>query len=91
MPKGQKYKKLTEYLKESETNTVKLPFDELERIMREKIPNSVYKYRTFGSNFNHSFSYGWSLVGYSAEADFNNNTVIFIKKNEIKTDNKLHV
>jgi len=81
MPKGQKYKKLTEYLKECKLNVVRMSFDELEKIMREKIPNSIYTYKTFDPKFNHSFSYGWSLAGYSAKADFNNNTVVFRKEN----------
>ena len=90
MPKGQKYKKLTEYLNESKLNTIKMSFDELERIMREKIPVSIYTYKTFGPKFNHSFSYGWSLAGYSASADFNNKIVVFTKENEIKTNSNLH-
>lgn len=90
MPKGQKYKKLTEHLKECKLNTVKVSFDELERIMKEKIPNSIYTYKTFGSNFDHSFSYGWSLAGYSAKADFNNNTVVFTKEKENMTNSNLH-
>ena len=86
MAKGQKYVKLTEFLNECKLNTIRMSFDELERIMKEKIPDSIYTYKTFGPKFNHSFSYGWSVAGYSANANFNNNTVVFTKENEIKAN-----
>jgi len=84
MAKGQKYFKLTQYLKNSESDKIEMTFIELERIMNEKIPSSIFKYKTFGPRFNHSFSYGWSLAGYSALADFNNNIVTFLKEDNIK-------
>lgn len=79
MAKGQKYFKLTQYLKNSESDKIEMTFIELERIMNEKIPSSIFKYKTFGPRFNHSFSYGWSLAGYSVKADFYNNIVTFLK------------
>jgi len=79
MAKGQKYYRLTEYLKNSRSDKIEMTFINLERIMKEKIPSSIFKYKTFGSRFDHSFSYGWSLAGYSAKADFNNNVVAFYK------------
>jgi len=79
MAKGQKYYRLTEYLKNSGSDKIEMTFIDLERIMKEKIPSSIFKYKTFGSRFDHSFSYGWSLAGYSAKADFYNNIVTFLK------------
>ena len=87
MAKGQKYINLTEYLKKSNKDRIELSFDELERIMKVKIPSSIFVYKTFGPNFNHSFSYGWSLAGYSAKANFNTNKVIFIKNGVIRKIN----
>jgi hypothetical protein len=79
MAKGQKYYRLTEYFKNSGSDKIEMTFIDLERIMKEKIPSSIFKYKTFGSRFDHSFSYGWSLAGYSAKADFYNNIVTFLK------------
>lgn len=84
MPKGDKYSKLTDYLKNNDKDIIILDFDELEKIMGVKIPDSVFKYKTFGPNYNHSFSYGWSLADYIAKADFNANKVTFIKDSNLK-------
>lgn len=84
MPKGQKYINLTNYLKEINLEVVEMTFDQLEKVMNEKIPDSIFKYKTFGSNFDHSFSYGWSLAGYSAKADFDKYIVTFRKDNSGK-------
>lgn len=79
MAKGQKYYRLTEYLQKLKSESIEMTFYELELVMKEKIPSSIFKYKTFGSRFNHSFSYGWSLAGYSAKADFNKYVVTFYK------------
>jgi len=91
MAKGQKYFKLTKYLQNSQLVEIEMTFIELERIMKEKIPSSIFKYKTFGPRFNHSFSYGWSLAGYSAKADFNNNVVTFFKVDNKKKTETLNV
>lgn len=80
MPKGDKYSHLTTYLKNKKEDIIELTFNELEAIMKVKIPKSIFKYKTFGSNCNHSFSCGWTLADYTAKADFDFNRVIFIKK-----------
>ncbi|GEM_PF-2165525 len=79
MPKGDKYSRLTEYLNRQTLNEITLTFEQLEKVMNVTIPKSIFKYKTFGSNFNHSFSYGWSLADYNAKADFNSNCVTFTK------------
>lgn len=84
MPKGDKYSRLTFYLIHKNTDSIKMSFEELEKIMKVSIPKSVFKYRTFGSMFNHSFSYGWSLADYEAKANFDSKFVIFSKLNSEK-------
>jgi hypothetical protein len=84
MPKGDKYSCLTFYLIQKNTDSIQISFKELEKIMGVNIPKSVFKYKTFGSMFNHSFSYGWSIADYKAKANFDSKFVIFSKINSEK-------
>ena len=88
MPKGDKYSRLTFFLLQKNTDAVQISFNELEKIMGVCIPKSIYKYRTFGSVFNHSFSYGWALANYEAKANFDSKFVLFTKINPEKNKSR---
>lgn len=82
MAKGDKYKKFTKYLVDSNKDRVILTFEELEKITGG-LPPSVYNYRSSWSDKSqHSFSYGWLRAGYSVQEDFANKRAIFTKVSE---------
>lgn len=79
MPKGDKYKALTNFLLNSDSEIVELTFKDLEKITGG-LPPSVYKYRVAWSDSSkHSFCYGWLRAGYSIKADFINQRAVFRK------------
>lgn len=81
MPKGDKYKKLTQYLIDSNRDRIVLTFEQVKQIAGS-IPNCSYKYTAAWSDKSqHSFSFGWLKAGYSAKGDLEKQIVIFTKTN----------
>lgn len=83
MPKGDKYKNLTEFLLNCNKDIITLSYDDLKGIIGS-IPASVYKYSAAWSDrAGHSFSYGWLKAGYSCSADMIKQEVTFIRISDI--------
>jgi hypothetical protein len=79
MPKGDKYKNLTKFLVENNSEIIELTFRDLEEITGG-LPPSVYKYKlAWSDKSQHSFSYGWLRAGYSIRADFAKQRAVFSK------------
>ncbi|MCK9479900.1 MAG: hypothetical protein M0R40_10455 [Firmicutes bacterium] len=79
---SKKYRFLADYLHDNSEETIKLHFDELERILGFKLPNSAYAHRAFWANTTtHSVALSWLAVGYeTVEVDLNNKFIVFEKK-----------
>lgn len=77
-----KYRYLSRYLLNSNQETVRLTFSEIERISNVSLPNSAYRHRAFWSNTEtHSISLSWMSVGYKvSEVNLIEKYVIFDKK-----------
>ena len=64
MPKGDKYIGLTNYLKNKTESIVTMSFNEIEKQVGDKLPESAYRHRAFWSNtLTHSVAFGWLDVG----------------------------
>lgn len=86
MPKGDKYKPLTNYLIQSGKDTIQLSFQQLEEITGG-LPPSAYVYRlAWSDSSGHSLSYGWLNAGYSISADFKDQTAVFHRTKSIISD-----
>ena len=61
-----KYRPLTDYLLEVNSNEIALTYTDIENIIGEKLPNSAYKYKAWWGNFDetHSHSAGWTNAGF---------------------------
>ncbi len=83
MAKGDKYIGLGNYLLRSDAERVVLSFNEIEKIIGDKLPQSAFKYEAWWSNnYDHSQAITWMDAGY--RTDFVSDTlkmenVIFIK------------
>ena len=90
MPKGDKYIALTNYLKDTNREIIKLSFKEIEQIIGEKLSKSAYNYHEFWSNTtSHSIAFGWFNAGYKKKfVDISNEYVIFEKDSNDKFINE---
>ena len=91
MPKGDKYIALTNYLRNTNREIIKLSFKEIEQIIGEKLSKSAYNYPEFWSNTtSHSIAFGWFNAGYKKKlVDIGNEYVIFEKDGKKKTAVKM--
>lgn len=78
---GKKYRYLSDYLHNAAEGPVRLTFDEIEQIIKEKLPGSAYQHRAFWANTeSHSIAISWMSVGYrTVEVDIANRYVVFEK------------
>ena len=82
-----KYDPLGKYLENSEKNCIKLSFAEIEKIINEKLPNSLYEYPaawygTAKGSPTHRWKVVWNNYGYRVDkVDLNEKNVTFIKIN----------
>lgn len=83
-PVGKKYRYLSDFLYNSNKDSVELTFDEIEGIINEKLPDSAHRHREFWSNTeSHSIAISWMSVGYkTVKVDILNQYVVFEKKRE---------
>ena len=79
---GKKYRYLSDYLYKADKDSVKLTFDEIEQIIKEKLPGSANQHRAFWANTeSHSIAISWMSVGYrTVEVDLVNQYVVFEKE-----------
>ena len=62
---GEKYYRLTDYLKNSNQNYIRLSFEEIENILGFNLPSSAFNHQAFWSNSrSHSFACAWLNAGY---------------------------
>jgi len=82
VPKGDKYIGLTNYLKNKTESIVTMSFDEIEKQVGDKLPESAHKHQAFWSNTHtHSVAFGWLNAGYKTiSVDFNIQLVTFKKE-----------
>lgn len=78
---SKKYRFLADYLHGNNEETIKLHFEELERILGFKLPNSAYTHRAYWANTTtHSVALSWLNVGYkTVEVDLDNKFIVFEK------------
>ncbi len=78
---GGKYYSFTNYLKNSNLGHIEMTFNEIENILRFKLPSSIRKHRANWSNTTTlSFPCSWLKAGYkTTEVDMLNETVTFYK------------
>ena len=74
MPKGDKYLLLREFLGKSRQPLIQLSFKQIEQIIHNKLPPSVFKYSKswWSNNRDHSQAISWLNSGY--ETDFVSDT-----------------
>ena len=79
---SKKYRHLSNYLTNSNNNTVILKFAEIEKIIDFELPDSAKKYRQFWANTTtHSIALSWLSVGYeTVDVNMDLQTVVFEKK-----------
>ena len=82
MAKGDKYIALTAYLEKCGQDVVKMSFNDIERVLGDKLPKSAYVHTAFWANTeSHSFAFGWRNAGYlSRNLNLEKQTIEFVKK-----------
>ena len=83
IPTGsKKYRFLSDYLHQSNSNKVELSFLEIEDILKFKLPDSAITHRTFWANTtSHSIALSWLSVNYLVtEVNLEDKYIIFEKK-----------
>lgn len=71
-----KYYPLKQYLKNVQLT---LSFDEIEKIIGEKLPQSAYQYREWWQDEGHYYSYAWIDAGWSLKSVDFGHSVTFEK------------
>ena len=81
---SKKYRFLSDYLHENNEPRIKLSFNEIENILKFKLPDSAITHRAFWANTtSHSIALSWLSVNYSVvEANLDEWYVIFEKKRD---------
>lgn len=81
MPKGDKYIDLTNYLKNSNDNNLKIAFREIETILGFKFPTSARSHKEWwGNDHTHSQATAWENAGYKTQdVSILNEEVSFVK------------
>jgi hypothetical protein len=87
MAKGDAYKNLYTYLKESQKIEVILTFEEIEKIINRKLPNSaqIHSEAWWSNNYDHSQAISWIDAGYKTDMvsdTHKKKKIIFIKQLE---------
>ena len=79
---SKKYRYLSNFLKSSNQQSIKLSFSEIENILKFSLPNSAKKYREFWSNSEtHSIALSWLSVGYkTVDVNIYRNEISFEKQ-----------
>lgn len=79
---GKKYRYLADYLHSSVNDSVRLSFNEIERILNDSLPGSAYKHKAFWANTDsHSIALSWLSVGYQTiEVNMDEKYVVFEKQ-----------
>ena len=83
LPSGsKKYRFLSDYLQQDNSPQIKLSFEEIEQIIKFKLPDSATTHRAFWANTTtHSVALSWLSVNYSVvEANLEDKYIIFEKK-----------
>lgn len=84
MPKGDAYNELKNYLLEKKEEKIRLSFEEIEKILNRKLPNSAYKHPEpwWSNNYDHSQAIAWIDAGYNTDMvsdTYEKQVIIFIK------------
>lgn len=88
LPAGsKKYRFLSDYLYESNQSRVKLSYDEIEEILKFKLPDSAMIHRAFWANTtSHSIALSWLSVDYSVvEVNLDKKYIVFEKMRDFDT------
>jgi|SRR6056297_366976 len=83
--KNTKYKPFEKYLLESEEKNIKLTYLEIEKIIKEKLPESSYKYKEWWSNSRHNHGAIWLDNNYKVVNLDLGKSVKFQKKDDKKS------
>lgn len=75
-----KYDPLFCHLKQSSKSQNILNYAEMENILSAKLPASAYKYKEWWDNNSHVQSKSWREAGYTVEAVYLGDKVIFVKE-----------
>jgi len=71
------YEKLSAYLKRINGDSIKLTFNEIERIINRPLPQSAYRYKAWWANGGHSHSNYWLNAGWKVERVALGNYIVF--------------
>ena len=79
-----KYDPLYDFLRRQDAQRIVFTFDEVARLIGEKLPESAYKHPEWWTNENsdnssHVQRHAWMKAGYHAEADLKKEIVSFTK------------
>ncbi|WP_252504443.1 hypothetical protein [Sporosarcina sp. Marseille-Q4943] len=84
MPKGDAYLGLKNHLQNSKEEEITLSFEDIEKIVGRKLPQSAYKHPEswWSNNYDHSQAIAWMDAGYNT--DFVTDTyadrkIVFVK------------
>lgn len=75
-----KYRPLTEFLEQKSTETVRLTFDEIARMIGQPLPRSAFEHREWWSNnpSGHSHARAWVDAGWRSEqVDMSGRSLVF--------------
>ena len=91
LPAGsKKYRFLSDYLLQSNSPIIKLSYNEIEEILKFKLPDSAATHRAFWANTtSHSIALSWLSVNYSVvEVNLEDRFIVFEKTREFETMKK---
>lgn len=79
---SKKYRFLADYLHESGEDSIRLSFEQIEQILKTKLPGSAYNHRAFWANTtSHSIALSWLNVGYqTVEVNIPQRYIVFEKQ-----------
>ena len=73
------YEKLSAYLKRINGDSIKLTFNEIERIINRPLPQSAYRYKAWWANGGHSHSNYWLNAGWKVGKVALGNYIVFLR------------
>lgn len=82
--KKSKYYPLQEYLERLSYNIINLTFEEIEKIIGNKLPDSAYKHTGWWANGGHSHASTWLNAGWKVDKVELGNFVVFVKNMDKK-------
>lgn len=80
-----KYRSLSDYLRKSQQDMLRMRFDEVDKIVDGGLPRAAYDHRPWWANAetNNHARHGWLSAGYeTAEVDMDGKELIFIRASE---------